>query len=184
MPLSDAEGACGWCRLHPPQAIDTIRSVAFFEDGAMRPAIHQFKYHNLRALGQDLAALMLERAGHRLPPIDVIVPVPLHPARQRERGYNQSEIIARHLAAALHLPADSRTLQRSRNTASQAGLNGAARQQNVAGAFTCVSSALAHKSVLLVDDVCTTGATLDACAFALKQGRARAVHGLTLARAD
>jgi ComF family protein len=183
LPLSNPEQVCRWCETHPWQALDTLQSVALFEGGALRPAIHKLKFNNLRVISQDLAQLIVERIAHKLPAVDIVVPVPLHPARLRQRGYNQSELIASYLARALELAFDPESLRRTRATRSQVGLDVAARRQNVAQAFTCTSNSLADKAVLLFDDVCTSGATLDACALALRQARVGVVHGLTLARA-
>jgi ComF family protein len=152
-------------------------------EGRVRHAIHNFKYLRLAALaeplGNALAAFWL-RAPARA---DCIVPVPLHPARRRDRGYNQSELLARRVGRAAGIPVRPNALCRIRATAVQMELSAAERQVNVAGAFRCDDPLLRGAVVLLVDDVCTTGATLDACASALKTAGALEVHGLTLARA-
>ena len=114
---------------------------------------------------------------------DVIVPVPLHNSRYRERGYNQAALLAKGLSRLIGTPVNNKTLVRHRITKTQMTLNAAERKINVSNAFTCQSTALRGKKVLLIDDVCTTGATLDACAQALKQAGVCAVYGLTLARA-
>jgi ComF family protein len=117
-------------------------------------------------------------------PVDVVVPVPLHTARLRERGYNQAALLARELAQQAGLPIDEGTLVRKRATAPQVELNAKQRKENVHGAFYCSGNALTGKRVLLIDDVCTTGATLEACAVALYENGARSVQALTLARAN
>jgi ComF family protein len=114
---------------------------------------------------------------------DVIVPVPLHETKLKERGYNQSELLARQLGQALNLPVNMTTLRRVRKTESQMTLKADERLKNVANAFSCADQDLARYHVLLVDDVCTTGSTLDACAAALKAGGTVSVWGLTLAKA-
>lgn len=182
-PLASERGPCRQCQTHPLRALDSIRSVALFEGDALPPAIHRLKYQHHKVAAQALVNLALEHLNDNLPDVEVIVPVPLHPSRRRERGYNQSDLIARHLSRALRLPVDKRTLRRTRATAPQARLGSADRIRNVQNAFACRDNTLQDKAILLIDDVCTTGATLDACAHALKQGRARAVHSLTLARA-
>jgi ComF family protein len=113
--------------------------------------------------------------------VDVIVPVPLHASRLRERGYNQSELLAWEVSRAIGLPVNTSALERARKTKSQMTLGAAERHQNVVAAFSC-SKELARQNVLLIDDVCTTGATLDACAAAMKEKGATSVWGLTLAR--
>jgi ComF family protein len=121
-------------------------------------------------------------------PADVVVPVPLHASRQRERGYNQATLLARELVRCLRarqapMALDERVLVRERATPPQVGLDGAQRRENVRGAFRCSSDAVLGRQVLLIDDVCTTGATLEACAVALGEGGARGVRALTFARA-
>ncbi|MGD8997027.1 MAG: phosphoribosyltransferase family protein [Anaerolineae bacterium] len=116
-------------------------------------------------------------------PVDVLVPVPLHKNRLRDRGFNQAALLAHQLSKQVHLPVNEHTLVRQRATASQIDLNTEERKQNVRDAFRCTTSALAGRRVLLIDDVCTTGSTLEACAVALRDGGTRSVQALTLARA-
>ena len=117
-------------------------------------------------------------------PADVLVPVPLHPARLRDRGYNQSALLAKAMAVDGAAPVDAHSLVRRRSTVPQVGLDAGQRLENVRGAFHCSADGLEGKNVLLIDDVCTTGATLEACAVALFQAGARGVRALTLARAN
>jgi ComF family protein len=171
---------CPACRASAP-IIDSIRSLALF-DGEIRHAIHALKYRRVAALaeplGDALARFWLQsrRSAHML------VPVPLHPQRRRERGYNQAELLARRIGRAAHLPLRPDALRRVRATTSQMTLDAADRKTNVADAFQSDAAIVRDAEVLLIDDVCTTGATLDACAAALKQAGASRVHGLTLAR--
>ena len=111
----------------------------------------------------------------------MVAAVPLHPDRQRTRGYNQAELLARELAAQLALPYIG-GLRRIRATADQIGLDAAARHENMREAFVADANAFRAQRVLLIDDVCTTGATLDACAVALRAQGARGIYGLTVAR--
>ena len=182
-PLGAPLQSCHQCKIHPLRHLNTIRSLAFFEDTSLRPAIHQFKYQNLRAVADDFALLLQEcYVTHQLE-TDVIIPVPLHKSRLRERGYNQSALLAQSLSKLIDLPVNTKSIIRRRNTKSQVSVKAAERQNNVAGAFHCVSDSLSQQSILLVDDVCTTGATLNACAQALRQINVPVIHGLTLARA-
>ena len=133
----------------------------------MRGIIHNLKYRNKRSLARRLGEWM---AG-ALPGgegFDVVIPVPLHSARKRERGYNQSDLLAREVAARLGIPVLTRALKRVKNTRSQTGLQREERLLNVQGAFRVKDKpAVSGKAVLLVDDVTTTGATLEACGEAL-----------------
>ncbi|HET7376068.1 MAG TPA: ComF family protein [Anaerolineae bacterium] len=113
---------------------------------------------------------------------DWIVPVPLHSARQRDRGYNQAALLAQRLSEQSHRPVIEQGLKRTRATAVQMELKAAERRKNVAGAFECRAAQIKDKRVAVIDDVCTTGATLEACAEALYQAGAASVFALTLAR--
>ena len=162
--------------------IDGIRSPFRF-DGVMRQAIHQLKYRNLRALAMPLAKLLQDYLATNPMPGEVLVPVPLHQKRVRERGYNQSSLLAKELGKLTSLPVVDDCLIRQRHAPPQAKTSTVdERRSNVANAFTCRDLRLQDKQVLLIDDVSTSGATLDACAAALKAAGASSVWGLTLAR--
>jgi ComF family protein len=158
-----------------------VRS-AFLFAGPLRNAIHTFKYQGETRLAEPLASAM--QATIRPPDaLNGIVPVPLHPNHLAERGYNQSALLAEPLALAWGLPMMEAALTRTRQTRRQVGLSLDERRSNVDGAFVADSSQVAGRRLLLIDDVCTTGATLDACAAALLGAGAQAVWGVTLARA-
>lgn len=162
--------------------IDGIRSPFKFE-GVIREAVHRLKYQNLRALSPTLAEFLYEFLNGCALSADVIVPVPLHPKRLRERGYNQSGLLADDLGKLTKLPVLNNCLIRQRNTVPQAKTsNIKQRQQNITGAFICRNEELKDKKVFLIDDVATSGSTLDACAGALKAAGAVSVWGLTAAR--
>lgn len=165
-----------------PLAVDGILSIYVYT-GPVQVAIRALKYHGLKAVADPLgAALVSYLAGSGVTP-DVVVPVPLHPRRLRERGYNQSELLARSLGRRVSLPVETRALVRTRDTSAQAKAASAEeRRRNVANAFACRGEAITGRKVLLVDDVCTTGATLSACAQALKAAGAARVSALTVAR--
>ena len=176
-----ADTLCSRCRTAPLQ-IERIRAAVYFE-GVLREAIHRLKYRRLTVLSEPLGGLMAEYWTLHPMPADVVVPVPLHAARLRERGYNQAALLAREMARRVGLVMDEQTLVRQRATSPQVELNAKQRKKNVHDAFRCSSNTLAGKRVLLIDDVCTTGATLEACAVALREGGVRGVQALTLARA-
>jgi ComF family protein len=162
--------------------IDGIRSPFRF-DGVIRQAIHQLKYQNLRAIATPLAWLMADYLSTNPVSGEVLVPVPLHPKRLRERGYNQSYLLAKELGKLAGLPVIDCCLVRQRHALPQARTATAVeRRSNVADAFTCRDARLRGKQVILVDDVSTSGATLDAGAAALKAAGATSVWGLVLAR--
>ena len=163
--------------------IDAIRSPYRFE-GVIRKAVHEFKYRNLRAIARQLASLLsnyLVTADSM--PGDVLVPVPLHSKRLRERGYNQSFLLAKELSNLTGSRVNDTCLERNVYNVPQAKTrNVEERRLNVIGIFTCKNEDLRDKKVLLIDDVTTSGATLNACASALKIAGAMSVCGLTLAR--
>jgi len=135
-------------------------------------------------LSQYLAGLMADYLYHNHIPGEVLIPVPLHRRRLRERGYNQSSLLARELASIVGLPIVENVLCRVKDSLPQVKAASVdARHQNVKGAFICQSDGrIKGKSVLVIDDVCTSGATLEACAAALKIAGATSVWGLTFAR--
>ncbi len=175
---------CIHCR-EARSGLDGLSACAF-HSGPLREAVHELKYNDLRALAAPLAALMA-RCWVELAPagldLDAVVPVPLHRSRERERGYNQAALLARELAECLGLPVKEDILFRTRATPPQVGLSAEERRANVLGAFRCQSGSLTGSRVLLVDDVCTTGATLEAAAVALHEGGATLIWAYTLARA-
>ncbi len=163
-------------------SIDGIRAPFRF-GGTVREAVHQFKYKNLRILAKPLARLMCDYLSRDPLPADVLMPVPLRPKRLRDRGYNQSELLAKELSLLVHLPVSTGQLVRCKYTQPQAKTTSVEeRQVNMTDAFACVENEMAGKHVLLIDDVSTSAATLDACAAALKSSGAASVWGLVLAR--
>jgi len=141
------------------------------------------KYKRDVGLGEVLARPMLGLFRRMEWEVDLISPVPLGLARLAERGYNQSSLLARPLSLALNLPYHPEVLRRSRETRSQVGLTAAERRLNVSGAFTAQLELAAGRRILIVDDVTTSGSTLEACADALMIAGACEIYCLTLARA-
>jgi ComF family protein len=161
--------------------IDGIRSPFLF-DGVIRQAIHEFKYRNLRALAPSLAEFLYGFILENPVPAEVLVPVPIHRKRWRERGYNQSALLARELGRLSGLTVVENCLVRHSYAPPQArSASVIERQKNVTDAFTCLDQRLQGKRVLLIDDVSTSGATLNTCARALKTAGTASVWGLTLA---
>ncbi len=180
-PSSSVE-SCGSCLVEPP-VWDWARAAAPYA-GPVREALHALKFRGRRALGAPLGDLLVERCAPALPDdVDALVPVPLAPARARERGYNQAVLLAERAAPALGRPVRARWLTRVRPTAPQSELGADARRANVRGAFRAAPAAIG-RHVVVVDDVLTTGATVAECARALRAAGARAVGVLVVARVD
>lgn len=177
----DRAELCPRCQKTKPRYY-ALRSWAVY-DGNVRNAIHQLKYKRNVGLGEILARSMVELFKTLAWEIDVVAPVPLGLARMAERGYNQSSLLAKPLSLALDIPYHPRILSRERETRSQVGLTAAERRINVTGAFVARPYLALGRRVLIVDDVTTSGSTLEACADALLAAGARQVYGLTLARA-
>ncbi len=151
--------------------------------GKMRSAILEFKFRSCSAYAPLFASMMqsyISSYGSLASEFDCIAPVPLHPSRMRERGYNQSELIARHVARANGVELRPDMLVRTRATKRQSELRGTQRAMNVKDAFACTGMA-ENKRILLFDDICTTGATLRFCADALAARGAKKICALTLA---
>jgi ComF family protein len=184
----------GPCRLCAewPAALETVRSAVWLVEGAQH-AVHALKYGGLARIADDLALLM----GPLRPRTDeatALVPIPLAPKRLRQRGYNQSELLARALARKWRIPVLPDLLVRTRETPTQTALTAGTRLANVRAAFAVANAQcpmindhwtlnIGHSALIIVDDVFTTGATLAEAARALEQAGARTIHGVTFARA-
>lgn len=178
-PLTE-ENICPGC-IEGTVAIDGIRAPFLFH-GVIRQAIHELKYRNLKAIAPSLAGFLHEYLLDNPLPGDVLVPVPIHRTRRRERGYNQSSLIAREISRRNGLPVIEDCLIRSINTPPQVRTNSASeRRKNITDAFSCVNDRLKGRQVILIDDVSTSGATLNTCAGVLKASGAAGVWGLTIA---
>jgi ComF family protein len=162
-----------------PASLNDVR-VAFVFASPLREVVHQFKYRRVRRLAQPLGRLMAAHLAARPLAIDAVLPVPLHHGRLAERGFNQAEALAQEVARALDRPLVV-GLERVRMTEQQAHLDARQRAENVRGAFRW-RAAPPPGRLLIVDDVLTTGATIGACAEALRAAGAEAVYGLALAR--
>lgn len=185
-PFADAghDHPCGACLLQPPPW-EAARSAVLF-DGGCRDLIHAFKYRHRFHLRRPLALLTARQLGGFVAEsnADLVAPVPLHPRRLRQRGFNQSLLLAEILQKEWQLPLQRQLLQRTRYTTSQTELSAEQRAINLRGAFSVPdSTVLINKRVLLVDDVFTTGATLTECSRCLLQAGAAAVLCVTVARA-
>lgn len=173
-------GVCA-CTEERNQYLDKVFAWGL-HTGPLRQALHRLKYRRDLGLGEVLARHLILIAEENTLPQDVIIPIPLGKRRRNERGYNQAALLARPLALALNISYRPGALKRIRETKSQVGLSFAQRRENVSGAFEAVPKLVSGRRVLLVDDVMTTSATLEAAAQALKNAGAADVQGLTLAK--
>lgn len=173
---------CEACLRRPP-AFSGVVAVGVFQD-LLRESLHHFKYEQGIHLDHPLGTLLAQRLATDAPEFrsELILPVPLHPRRLRERGYNQSLLLARRLGKDLRVATEPRRLRRIRPTPPQQGLSLAARQRNLRGAFA-LTMPLHGEKILLIDDVMTTGATLRECAQVLKSGGSGEILVAVLARA-
>jgi ComF family protein len=179
---SRPDGTCAACDRHLP-AFAGLRS-AFGYEGLARSAVLTLKFQGVSALAPEMARPMVDALARWVPAVDVVVPVPLGWLRRRIRGYNQSALLAREVCRSHGLPLETRALRRARQTPPQAQQPDAdARRRNIEAAFVLGPRPVGG-SVLLIDDVATTGATLDACARVLLEGGASEVFGLTFERED
>ena len=178
--VASAVSPCAACTATPPH-YDYARSAAVYE-GQLREALHALKFSGRRALAGPLGELAVEQCLASLPDgIEALVPVPLARERERERGFNQAALLARRIGRRLEVPTRPRWLARIRPTRPQSDLSAVERRANVRGAFRA-SPRVAGRHVLVVDDILTTGATLDACARALRDAGVLRVGVLTVAR--
>lgn len=175
---------CGACLQHPPH-FASARAAALF-DGPLKELIHLFKYTGKVQIRRPLALLTAAQLAPFVQKIapDCLVPVPLHPRKLRERGFNQAVLLGQLLARQWQLPVSINNLRRIRWTEPQITLSADQRRLNVQGAFAVHDpTAFARKRLLLLDDVYTTGNTVAECAKSLKRAGATAVHVVTIARA-
>jgi ComF family protein len=184
MPFESKEGPerlCGECAASA-RPFESARSAALY-DGAILDAVRLLKYHSRFEFVKPLSRLLVEALrGHGIESDAVVMPVPLHEKKLRERCFNQSLLMARGVARAFSLGLDYTTLVRSRPTASQTGLKADERRENVRGAFIVIApERVKGKTVLLVDDVYTTGSTIAECSKVLKKAGAR-TRVMTVAR--
>lgn len=173
---------CAQCQPLPAPTLTQVR-IAARHATPLREAIHALKYQDRRELAAPLARYLVAAA--LIAPwgtgaVDGVIPVPLHERRLAERGYNQSERLAQAFCLRLQLPLRTTWLRRQRSTQSQVGLTALERQHNMDAAFVA-TTAVQGQCILLIDDVYTTGATMRACATALRQAGATVVYGLALA---
>ncbi len=179
-PIRDNQ-VCQGCNKYDPH-FDAIRSWAVYS-GSVKEAIHSLKYQNNLSLGEVFShslAGLVKKAGWK---VDAVIPVPLSKARMKQRGYNQAWLLGYPVALQLQVPIDTSSVQRTKNTESQVHLNPEERAVNLKDAFGSTKMRWKDKNVLLIDDVITTGSTINECARALKFSGVKEVYGVSVARA-
>lgn len=152
-------------------------------EGKLQEAIQALKYHNVPSLKTPLGGRLVSVIARSKTRFDSVIPVPMHKDRQKQRGYNQAGLLAAYVADALHIAYLPEAIIRERNTPPQVGLNRQERLYNVKDAFHADSSLLDKKSILIIDDVCTTGATIATCAQTALQAGAKRVYAMTVTMA-
>lgn len=183
-PYVQPDTLCQECHYHPPRFTKAI-AVARYE-GIMRELIHKFKYAKEKILLDELANLLIKKwleTNSSLPLIDLIIPAPLYYKKLKERGFNQSELLAERLHKASGIPFEINNLIKIQPTPDQAGLDSVNRRKNLIDAFEVTRpQSIKDKNILLIDDVLTTGATASEIARTLKKNGAKGVYVLVLAR--
>jgi ComF family protein len=172
-----------FCRSCKNNSLSGIITASRYEIGPIKEMVHYLKYSGITSLAEVLAELMVERLEREMPKGNlVVVPVPLHRKREFSRGFNQAELIARHISKRLNISGGT-ALSRIKNTQSQVNLSGNLRRINLINVFRCEDKELiTGKTVLLIDDVTTTGSTLNECAKVLKENGAKKVFGVVVAK--
>jgi ComF family protein len=173
------DGICGQCQQQPP-SFDSVHALFHYHE-PVNILIQQLKYNNRLEFSRLFAELLAEKIADGIEADELLIPVPLHPARLRTRGYNQSWELARRIAGLTGIPASRRCCRRVLKTPSQTGLSAEQRRRNLKQAFF-VRHDLSGKHIYIVDDVMTTGSTLNEMARTLKQAGATRVTGLVIAR--
>jgi ComF family protein len=167
------------------ELMDARSFFKFYHGGIAQKLLHSIKYQGNRELGEHLGRMFIQHLSKEaaFDDIEVIVPVPLHKSKLRERGYNQSEVLAQGMAATLGVTVDSAVIKRTKRSETQTKKSRAERWQNVSGIFEASNDSLRGKHVLLVDDVITTGATLEACGQVILAAGAASLSAASIAAA-
>ncbi len=164
-----------------PYGLDGMYALAHFK-GPIKRAIHLLKYNFVTDMAEPLCDFLVKGLPNTLPDFDLLIPVPLHLKKERERGFNQSLVLTKIISKKLNIPYCSSILKRIRLTAPQADLSGKERRNNIKGAFCCTKSTiLTGKTIGLIDDVATTRSTLMECCLVLKRLKVKKVWGVVLA---
>jgi len=160
-----------------------FRAFAFY-GGVIREAVHHLKYQNDIGIARILAGYLLKVIQAETWEFDLVIPVPLSRSKEEQRGYNQAERLARPVAEALKTPISTEGLKRIRENASQVDLDVKSRRENVRGVFEANPAIVKGKRILLIDDVFTTGATLESASQALKDANSGPIYAVTVGKSD
>ena len=180
-PIHSRSGLCEDCRISPPPYTQ-MRAWAS-HSVPVQKAIQALKYKRNLALGMTLAMPLVELVNNSGWQIDIVVPIPLSRTRMRTRGYNQAELISRYLAASLNIQHSTNKVKRIRNTSTQIDMDVNKRFTNLLDAFYANPATLKKKNILVIDDVITTGATMQNCTKALLKAGAENIYCMSVARA-
>lgn len=183
--LSEKGKICERCKRRTKSNLSGILPACYFNEGFIKDAIHEFKYDGVFDLAEPLANLLINcLLENPLFEGRIIVPVPLHKRKEKQRGFNQSKLLAQKIADAYEVEIEDKVLIRKKSTLPQVSLGSKDRKSNIKNAFEFVgdSGKIKDKKILLIDDVCTTGATLEECAKVLKENDAKDVWALIIAR--
>lgn len=175
-----SKGICSQCKNSKPD-FDQLRSLYDYK-GGVREVIHRLKYNNDLSLAEMMADQLIDFVKTQAWQIDIIIPLPLFETRRMERGYNQSALLAIPMGLKLGIKYRSNAIMRIKDTKPQVGLNEAERWRNVSDAFLADHKTVNNKNILIIDDVTTTGATMNAAALAARKAGAKAIYCLTFAR--
>jgi len=175
---------CGaYCECEGNDFVFVKNRSVFVYDDVMSDVIHAFKYGNHPAHGKALGRIMARRFSSYFEQIDLIMPIPMYRQKELRRGFNQADILAGEIASYTGVKYDGKSLKRIRNTKAQSGLSDVERELNLGGAFKLTRPLAADKSILLVDDIMTTGSTMNKCAAELLRNKAAKVYGYSLSAA-
>lgn len=182
--ISEFGRYCETCR--KKHKLSGIIVAAYYKEGPIKEAVHNLKYNNVLELKEFLGKLMAEALKNNIDNIGgdiLLTAVPMHFLRQAQRGYNQAEILAEHVAADLKLPRNFKIIKKIRKTKSQVSKSGKKRRESLKNSFKIIDElAVKNRTIIIVDDVTTTGTTLEECAKVLKTAGAKRVWGLVIAR--
>lgn len=181
--INDDFKVCKKCKDKEESSLTGIIMGAYYGEGPIKKGLINLKYKGIKGVAENFAKIQTEKVKEYLPSSKfLIMPVPAYRTKKYKRGYNQAEVLAKHLAKNTGLPINEKILKKTKDTQAQVFLSGQKRRENLSSAFDYKGQTLAVKNILLVDDVITTGVTLEACAKELKKAGAKSVWAVVVAK--